>query len=130
MALVRDVEHAWPGRDAESALIATTRLLALARKAMRRVHVLHVSTEAELTPLIEARPLASFEVLPQHLTFAAPEVYERFGAMLRERCGGYRAAVLGGNRELLEKIGLRPSLAIGTKNGPIDCELRIYDVPR
>ena len=68
-------------RDAESALIATTRLLTLARKASRRVHVLHVSTEAELAPLIEARPLASFEVLPQHLTFAAPEVYERFGAL-------------------------------------------------
>ena len=68
-------------RDAESALIATRRLIALARRAQRRVHVLHVSTAAELAPLIEARPLASFEVLPQHLTFAAPEVYERFGAL-------------------------------------------------
>ena len=68
-------------RDAESALLATTRLLALARTAGRLVHVLHVSTAAELAPLIDAKPLASFEVLPQHLTFAAPEVYERYGAL-------------------------------------------------
>jgi dihydroorotase len=66
-------------RDPEAARLATERLLRLARKAGKRVHVLHVSTADEL-PLLEANhDLASVEVTPQHLTLAAPEAYERLG---------------------------------------------------
>ncbi|HVQ30312.1 MAG TPA: dihydroorotase [Vicinamibacteria bacterium] len=64
-------------RDAETARLATARLLALARKLRRRVHVLHVTTAEEMDLLAAHRNLASVEVTPQHLTLAAPECYER-----------------------------------------------------
>ncbi len=63
-------------RDVETAVLATRRLLALAKGAKRRVHVLHVSTADEL-PLLQAhRDIATVEVTPQHLTLAAPGCYE------------------------------------------------------
>lgn len=63
-------------RDAETAVAATRRLLALAETARRRVHVLHVSTAEEMTLLAQHRDLVSVEVTPQHLTLAAPGCYE------------------------------------------------------
>ena len=64
-------------RDAETARLATARLLALSRKLGRRVHVLHVTTAEEMDLLAAHRDLASVEVTPQHLTLVAPECYER-----------------------------------------------------
>ncbi len=66
-------------RDVETARLSTERVLRLAREAGRRIHVLHVTTEEELPLLAKARDLATMEVTPQHLTFAAPECYERLG---------------------------------------------------
>jgi dihydroorotase len=68
-------------RDVETAVRSTTRLLALARQAKRRVHVLHTTTEEETVLLQEAKDLATFEITPQHLTLAAPECYERLGTL-------------------------------------------------
>jgi dihydroorotase len=68
-------------RDAETARLATERVLRLARAAGRRVHVLHVTTAEELPLLAAARDFATFEVTPQHLTLAAPECYERLGTL-------------------------------------------------
>jgi dihydroorotase len=68
-------------RDVETALTATRRLLALARAAGRRVHVLHVTTAEELPLLADNKDIATVEVTPQHLTLAAPECYERFGTL-------------------------------------------------
>ncbi len=68
-------------RDVETAARATRRLLALARAAKRRVHVLHVSTADEPALLQEARDIATFEITPQHLTLAAPECYARLGTL-------------------------------------------------
>ena len=66
-------------RDAESARIATERVLRVARESKRRVHVLHVTTEGEMEILAEHKDIATVEVTPQHLTLAAPECYERLG---------------------------------------------------
>jgi dihydroorotase len=66
-------------RDAETALLATQRLIALARQAGRRVHVLHVTTADEIMVLAQHRDIATVETTPQHLTLAAPECYERLG---------------------------------------------------
>jgi len=68
-------------RDAETALLATTRLLHLARQAGRRVHVLHVTTADEIQFLANHRDIATVETTPQHLTLAAPEAYERLGTL-------------------------------------------------
>lgn len=66
-------------RDAETARLATERLLRLARKAGRRVHVLHITTADELPLLAANRDLATVEVTPQHLTLEAPGCYESHG---------------------------------------------------
>lgn len=66
-------------RDDESAMLATARILRLARQANRPVHVLHVTTPAELAVLAQHRDIASCEVTPQHLTLAAEDAYPALG---------------------------------------------------
>ena len=70
-------------RDVETALTATRRLLDLAEKTDRPVHVLHVSTAEEIELLRERDlgDLATAEVTPNHLFLEAPECYERFGSL-------------------------------------------------
>src|SRR6185437_4153022 len=67
-------------RDAETARASTERVLNLARKAGRRLHVLHVTTAEEIPLLAAAKDFATAETTPQHLTLSAPECYERLGA--------------------------------------------------
>ncbi len=67
-------------RDETAALMATTRLVKIARETGKRVHVLHVSTAEEMQFLADHKDVASVEVTPQHLTLAAPECYARLGA--------------------------------------------------
>jgi len=81
LAIKGDVRTHPVWRDAETARASTERVLRLARAAGRRLHVLHVTTEEELPLLAEARDLATVETTPQHLTLAAPECYERLGAL-------------------------------------------------
>ena len=66
-------------RDAQSALIATQRLVALAREVGRRVHVLHITTADEMRFLAQNKDIASVETTPQHLTLSAPDCYETLG---------------------------------------------------
>lgn len=66
-------------RDAEAARLCTERLLRIARKHGKRIHVLHVSTADEMPLLAANKDLATVEVTPHHLTLAAPDVYERLG---------------------------------------------------
>jgi len=68
-------------RDVETAVRSTQRLLALARANHRRVHVLHVTTAEEMEILGQNKDIATVEVLPQHLTLAAPECYQRLGTL-------------------------------------------------
>ncbi len=68
-------------RDVETAVRCTTRLLKLAHAAKRRVQVLHVTTAEEMELLKDHKDIATVEVLPQHLTLAAPECYERLGTL-------------------------------------------------
>ncbi|MGH7016378.1 MAG: dihydroorotase [Caulobacteraceae bacterium] len=70
-------------RDAETAIRATGRLVGLARRLGRRVHVLHTTTAEEIDFLREHKDIASVEVTPQHLTFAGPAAYERLGARVQ-----------------------------------------------
>jgi dihydroorotase len=66
-------------RDEECALLGTTRLMALARKTGRPAHILHVSTAAELELLRGCRDVATVELLVNHLTQWAPDVYDTLG---------------------------------------------------
>ncbi|HEX6958959.1 MAG TPA: dihydroorotase [Ferrovibrio sp.] len=84
-------------RDAESALLATQRLVRLARKAGRRVHVLHVTTAQEMAFLADHKDIATVETTPQHLTLAAPDCYDRLGSFAQMnppiRSAEHRAAL-------------------------------------
>lgn len=66
-------------RDDESAILATRRILRLAREARRRIHVLHITTPAELELLGQHKDIATCEVTPQHLTLAGEEAYPAIG---------------------------------------------------
>ncbi|MDX2066239.1 MAG: dihydroorotase [Fimbriimonadaceae bacterium] len=70
-------------RDAESAMLATARLLALSQETGRPVHVLHISTADEPDMIAKAREMGvdvTCEVTPQHLYFSAEDAYERLGS--------------------------------------------------
>ncbi len=66
-------------RDVECAFLGTRRIVALAEKTNRPIHILHVSTAEELDYLKKYRHLASVEVLLNHLVQSAPDVYDRLG---------------------------------------------------
>lgn len=68
-------------RDDQTAINSTKRLLKLARKHARRIHVLHITTAEEMALLADYKDLVSVEVTPQHLTLAAPDAYERLGTL-------------------------------------------------
>jgi dihydroorotase len=68
-------------RDIECAVRSTRRLLDLAERTGRRIHLLHVSTAEELD-LVRERDLGDLvtvEATPNHLFLAAPECYEEHG---------------------------------------------------
>ncbi len=68
-------------RNEESAIKATQRILSLAKKNNRKLHILHITTAEEVEILKQNKDIASFEILPQHLALAAPECYERLGTL-------------------------------------------------
>ena len=71
-------------RSPESCLSATTRVVNLARKHNRRVHILHITTEEEMEFLSKNKDVASVELLANHLTLHAPECYERLGTLAQQ----------------------------------------------
>ena len=64
-------------RDAEAAISSTRRLIRLARKTGKRIHVLHVTTGEEMEMLAANKDIATCEVTPQHLTLVGPDDYVR-----------------------------------------------------
>lgn len=66
-------------RDVECAFLGTRRLMALARRTGRPAHILHVSTAEELAYLKDYRDVATVELLVNHLTQWAPDVYDKLG---------------------------------------------------
>ena len=69
-------------RDEEAARLCTERLLRIARKHGKRIHVLHISTAEELPLLAANRDIATVEVTPHHLTLSADD-YARLGTKLQ-----------------------------------------------
>jgi dihydroorotase len=69
-------------RDEIAALRSTRRLVAIARQARARIHVLHISTGEEIELLESAKDVASCEATPHHLTLSAAD-YGRLGTKLQ-----------------------------------------------
>jgi dihydroorotase len=65
-------------RDVETAMRSTRRLVSLARKTGKRIHVLHISTANEMVFLAAHKDVASVEVTPHHLTLDET-AYTRLG---------------------------------------------------
>lgn len=72
--------HAHPQwRSVEVALSSTKRIVEIARRCGRGVHILHISTGEEMDFLKDHKDLFTVEVTPQHLTLSAPECYNELG---------------------------------------------------
>ncbi len=56
-------------------------------------------------------------------------MFERFGAILRERCAGWHVAILSGNENLTRALGLTFARRIALQNGALECQLNIADIP-
>jgi dihydroorotase len=86
-------------RDPETALRSTRRLVALARKTGKRIHVLHISTADEMPFLAANKDVASVEVTPHHLTLDET-AYTRLGTYAQMnppvRDGAHRAGIWAG----------------------------------
>lgn len=66
-------------RDAAAALQSTERLVRLARRHGKRIHILHVSTAGEMAFLGSHKDVATVEATPQHLTLEAGKAYAKLG---------------------------------------------------
>jgi dihydroorotase len=86
-------------RDPEAALRCTQRLVALARKTGKRIHVLHISTADEMPFLAAHKDVASVEVTPHHLTLDET-AYARLGTYVQMnppvRDAAHRAGIWAG----------------------------------
>ena len=71
-------------RSPESCLSATQRVVKLARKHKRRVHILHITTKEEMDFLSRNKDVATVELLANHLTLHAPDCYERLGTLAQQ----------------------------------------------
>ncbi len=69
-------------RDPDAALKSTKRLVALARKTGKRIHVLHISTAEEMIFLAGQKDVASVEVTPHHLTLDE-HAYTELGTLVQ-----------------------------------------------
>ena len=66
-------------RNDEQCFIATKRIVQIARKYNKNIHILHVSTGQEVEFLANNKDIASVEITPQHLTLSAPDCYNELG---------------------------------------------------
>jgi 23S rRNA (guanine2445-N2)-methyltransferase / 23S rRNA (guanine2069-N7)-methyltransferase len=56
------------------------------------------------------------------------KLYSLLGASLRERFGGWKAALFTARPDLTPRLGLRAHKLYALKNGPIDCKLLLFDI--
>ena len=68
-------------RDPKCALLSTEKIVSLAKKYNRQVHILHVTTKEEIHYLSQHQQNATVEVTPQHLSLSAPECYDKLGTL-------------------------------------------------
>ena len=72
--------HSHPDwRNSECAMSSTRRVVKIAERYNKKIHILHVSTKEEVDFLAMHKKNVTFETTPQHLTLYAPECYEKLG---------------------------------------------------
>ena len=66
-------------RNVECAMSSTRRVVKIAERYNKRIHVLHVTTKEEVDFLAMHKKNVTFETTPQHLTLYAPDCYDKLG---------------------------------------------------
>ena len=66
-------------RNTESAMSSTRRVVKIAERYNKKIHVLHVTTKEEVDFLAMHKKNVTFETTPQHLTLYAPDCYNKLG---------------------------------------------------
>jgi dihydroorotase len=66
-------------RNAECAMSSTRRVVKIAERYNKKIHVLHVTTKEEVDFLAMHKKNVTFEITPQHLTLYAPDCYNKLG---------------------------------------------------
>jgi dihydroorotase len=66
-------------RNNECAMSSTRRVVKIAERYNKRIHVLHVTTKEEVDFLAMHKKNITFEITPQHLTLYAPDCYDKLG---------------------------------------------------
>ena len=68
-------------RNEECAMSSTRRVVKIAERYNKKIHVLHVTTKEEVEFLSRYKGNVSFEITPQHLSISAPECYIKLGSL-------------------------------------------------
>ena len=66
-------------RNVECAMSSTRRVVKIAERFNKKIHVLHVTTKEEVDFLAMHKKNVTFETTPQHLTLFAPDCYDNLG---------------------------------------------------
>jgi len=66
-------------RNVECAISSTRRMVKIAERFNKKIHILHVTTKEEVDFLSMHKKNVTFETTPQHLTMYAPDCYEKLG---------------------------------------------------
>tara|TARA_B100000963_G_scaffold66418_1_gene54601 strand:- start:2029 stop:3342 length:1314 start_codon:yes stop_codon:yes gene_type:complete len=66
-------------RNVECAMSSTRRVVKIAERYNKKIHVLHVTTKDEVDFLAMHKENVTFETTPQHLTLYAPDCYDKLG---------------------------------------------------
>jgi len=66
-------------RNTECAMSSTRRVVKIAERYNKKIHVLHVTTKEEVDFLAMHKKNVTFETTPQHLTLYAPDCYDKLG---------------------------------------------------
>ena len=66
-------------RNNECAISSTRRVVKIAERYNKQIHVLHVTTKEEVDFLAMHKKNITFEITPQHLTLYAPDCYDKLG---------------------------------------------------
>jgi dihydroorotase len=73
--------HSHPDwRNSECAMSSTRRVVKIAERYNKQIHVLHVTTKEEVDFLAMHKKNITFEITPQHLTLYAPDCYDKLGS--------------------------------------------------
>ena len=68
-------------RNEECAISSTRKVVKIAERNNKKIHILHVTTKEEVEFLSRYKGNVTFEITPQHLTLSSPECYEKLGTL-------------------------------------------------